>query len=248
MTATVDIADASITTTMHGAVAVLSWQRSAKRNAIDSAFADQLASVLREVAESSSAIVLWPQPQFCSGWDIGELQKIDPSTPTGIDRVLTSGRSLLETIDTISAYVVAVVDHVALGFGLAVLAACDYVVSASDATFQLPEIELGLVPSAVLADLTTAIGQRNALRLALGTPADAGTVRDMGLVDDIADEGSLAESVHALVGRLGAIPAPALKSMRELSRRLDHATESERIAIGESFTRSQFLTNVGATR
>ncbi|WP_428028046.1 3-hydroxyacyl-CoA dehydrogenase NAD-binding domain-containing protein [Altererythrobacter sp.] len=122
---------------------------------------------------------------FFAGADITEFGK----TP--------QGPSLPEVCDAIEASdkpVVAAIHGTALGGGCEVALACHYRIAVPSAKLGLPEVKLGLIPGAAGTQrLPRLIGAEAALPMvAIGNPVPAAKALKIGLVDQLADEGSLA--------------------------------------------------------
>ena len=114
--------------------------------------------------------------------------------------------------------VVAALHGTALGGGFEVALTAHYRIAVPSAKCGLPEIKLGLLPGAGGTQrLPRLIGVEKALDVILsGTPFGAREAKDMGLVDELAEEGKLHESALAFARRLIAEKAPLEESARPL--------------------------------
>ncbi|MFI9407019.1 enoyl-CoA hydratase/isomerase family protein [Nocardia sp. NPDC052316] len=169
-----------------GAAATLTLNRPDRRNAIDSALITALHRALDVVERSPEVRVLrlgHRGPWFCSGMDFDDL---DGSAEPAVD----AGEffAVLERIACGDVATIAVVGGQVAGGGVGLVAACDTVLAASDATFALPEALWGLLPAAVYPFLRRRIGPGPARHLALSartlTAVDAAR---LGLVDEVSD-------------------------------------------------------------
>ncbi|MGE0315699.1 MAG: enoyl-CoA hydratase/isomerase family protein [Lautropia sp.] len=98
---------------------------------------------------------------FCAGADLRD--RPDPETPGDF---LEHNRITRETTNAIrecAKPVVAAVNGAALGAGLGLVAACDVLYAAEEATFGMPEINVGLAGGAAM--LRTLFGRSTARRL-----------------------------------------------------------------------------------
>jgi (3,5-dihydroxyphenyl)acetyl-CoA 1,2-dioxygenase len=98
---------------------------------------------------------------------------------------------------------VAAVDGFAIGGGMQLLLAFDYVIAASDAYFSLPAAQEGIVPGAANFRLTRAFGPRLARQVILGGRriwASEPAARLM--VDEVAELPDLAEAIERSLDRL----------------------------------------------
>jgi enoyl-CoA hydratase/carnithine racemase len=135
-----------------GAVRVLTLNRPQVRNAID----DELQFALLEELERSAAdrslrglVLTGSGSAFCAGGDISGMQArfSDPAGPSvaGWQRLRRTQR-LIASLRDIGLVTVAAVNGPAVGIGLDLALACDFVVMAESAFVATAFIERGLVP------------------------------------------------------------------------------------------------------
>jgi enoyl-CoA hydratase len=108
--------------------------------------------------------------------------------------------------------VIAAMNGHALGGGAELSLACDLRILSGKASFGFPEIALGLFPGAGGSQrLPRLVGPHLAKRLMIeGERLSAGTARELGLVDLVADEAEFAAVVAAQARRLAAKPTAAI--------------------------------------
>src|SRR6267143_282909 len=108
-----------------------------------------------------------------------------------------------------------------LGAGFELALACDLRVAASNASFGLPEVRVG-VPSVIQAALLPPlIGPgRAAEMLLLGTPVDATRALGWGLVNRVVEPGALAAAVDETLAMLLACAPGAVRAQKALMIRL----------------------------
>ena len=182
----------SVTTERHDNVLVvlvnnppvnaLSWH---VRQGLSDGFAEGLAD------EAVEAIVLrCGGSTFIAGADITEFGK----PPQGPDF-----NSVLNMIEGASKPVVAAIHGTALGGGLETALVCHYRIAVPSAKLGVPEVKLGLLPGAGGTQrLPRLVGVEAAATMcSLGEPVPATKAKDMGLVDALAGETSLAEDAIA---------------------------------------------------
>jgi thioesterase DpgC len=98
---------------------------------------------------------------------------------------------------------VAAVDSFAIGGGLQVLLAADYVLAASDAYFSLPAAQEGIIPGAANFRLGEITGPRAARQvILLGRRIEATDPDARLLADEVVDPGALGAASAAAVARL----------------------------------------------
>lgn len=149
-----------VESSMEGAVGRLTLRRPEKRNAISHAVADQyLAAIDRFLQAGVSIVVLRAEGRvFCAGADLEEATR-DPLNP--------ATERILDAMMRQPLFWVAAVQGPALGAGVSLLSVCPLVVLSDTAWLSLPEVEIGLMPTAVMAYLEPLAGPRAALELGL---------------------------------------------------------------------------------
>lgn len=230
---------------VHGAVATLTWRNSARRNAIGIAVARRLTAELEALADREDIAVVHLDSEsgpFCSGFDLTEVADLLVRDEAGRAEFFSAGRGLMATLGRSPQVLVATPREYALGFGCAVLARCDVVLTADDTTFGIPEIRAGVVPATVLPDLMAVMSSRTVLNWAIDghrrTAAEArlaGLVTHVVTVDRFADEArrlftdlvehkELITATKAAVSTVGAAPIGERASVA-VALALDHAAQ-----------------------
>ena len=143
---------------------------------------------------------------FIAGADITEFGK----PPQGPDF-----NAVLNMIESASKPVVAAIHGTALGGGLETALVCHYRMAVPSAKLGVPEVKLGLLPGAGGTQrLPRLVGVEAAATMcSLGEPVSASKARDMGLVDALAGEATLAEDAIAFAREMiahGPRPTRAL--------------------------------------
>ncbi len=207
MSLSVEIADA---------IAVLTLDRPAQRNALDDVTMRLLANTLAELAENDQvrAVVLTATGDkvFCAGVDLGAFAARMPSGPD--DDWYALGPFLR------SVYpkpVVAAVNGIAVAAGLELLLSCDVIVAAEHASFGIPEVKRGLIAAGGGTDLPRRLPLAIALEMGLtGERIDAARAYNLGLINRVLPAAEvLPEAIR--VAKLIAANGPlALRLTKEL--------------------------------
>jgi crotonobetainyl-CoA hydratase len=173
-----------------GPVRVLTLNRPHALNALDTRLGAALGDAIQAAdADPSVAclILTGSGPRaFSAGGDLKEI--------AGGDRDGANGaRAITRALRTRPAKpLIAAVNGLAYGGGMELMLACDLVVASTQARFALSEVTLGVLPAGGgLTRLPQIVGNRRALQLVLtGTPIDAATGLDWGLINEVvpADE------------------------------------------------------------
>ena len=142
---------------------------------------------------------------FCSGQDLAEL----PDRVSGVDvraRLTADYLPVVQAIATLEKPVLAAVNGVAAGAGLALALACDLRLAAETATFVQAFVRRGLVPDAGASYfLPRLVGLGRALELTLlGDPVSAADADRIGLVNRVVPDAELMPAALELAARLAA--------------------------------------------
>lgn len=212
-------------------VATIVLDRPDALNSLEATLKRDLASALREAGRDPAvrAVVLTGAGRaFCAGQDLRE--RLAPgATPLDVE-VRTRFNPLVLALRRLEKPVVAAVNGVAAGAGVALAFACDLRIAASSASFVLAFGRIGLVPdSGASWFLPRLVGaSRAAELLLLSDPLPAAEALRIGLVNRVVPPEALADEAHALAVRLasGAPRAMAL-TKRALDRALDQGLEAQ---------------------
>ncbi|SNS58641.1 3-hydroxyacyl-CoA dehydrogenase [Sphingomonas laterariae] len=162
-------------------------------NALGFAVRDGLAKALDEAAADpavKAVVIRCDGRTFFAGADITEFggPMKDPQLP-----------ELLERLEALDKPVVAAIHGTALGGGLETALACHYRIAVPSAKLGLPEVKLGILPGAGGTQrLPRVVGVAAALEMIVGgAPIGAKKASDIGLLDRLAGEDSLAAEAVA---------------------------------------------------
>jgi enoyl-CoA hydratase len=201
-----------------GEVAVLTFNRPDKLNALSSALLERFEAVLDEVERDAAvrAVVLTGAGDraFVAGADIEEYSRQTDEEFAAYQRL---SRAVFSRIDGFPKPVVAAVNGYALGGGFEMALACDLVVASESARFGLPEGLLGLSPGGGGTQrLTRAVGPYVAARVLVAADRlKADEARALGLVADVV-EADVVDAAVALAERAAKVAPLASAEMRSL--------------------------------
>ena len=205
-------------------VVTLTLNRPEVRNALDTHIAAELKAVLHELAASRTvrAVVLTGAgPVFCAGADLKQRKGM-----TG-DEVAEHTDSIMECTKLVAALpvpIIAAINGGAYAGGLELALACDIRVAASDATFALPEVNLGVFPGAgAPLRLPQLVGKGWTKLLVLtGDRITAEDAFRINMVEVLAPAGRLMEEAGGIARRIARGNPAAVKSVKRL---IDTAVE-----------------------
>lgn len=124
----------------------------------------------------------------------------------------------------------------AIGFGLTMVASCDFVIASERAEFGFPEVQLGVPTVQGAVRMPSRVGWQNAMELLLlGDRVSADRAKEMGLVMKVVAHDELMGEANALAGRLVDKSAPlAVRATKEIARRGQEMGFGEAIRFGET--------------
>ncbi|MGH8873874.1 MAG: enoyl-CoA hydratase/isomerase family protein [Acidimicrobiia bacterium] len=137
--------------------------------------------------------------------------------------------------------VVSEVQGDAAGFGAGLVALSDIAVSAPEARFWFPEVEIDLAAVVVLTWLPRIVGRRTAFELtATGRRLTAQEARELGLVNEVAaDSGALGQTVDRVVERLLSLSGRVhleikdyLRATQDLDENRAYEEALDRLVVG----------------
>lgn len=168
------------------AVATITLDSPANRNALSSQLVGELTSHLLHAAADGDvrAVVLTHTSNtFCAGADLAESAQ-EGGPAEGIRRLV----ELLRTILTLPKPVVALVDGNVRAGGLGLLGACDLAVVGRTSSFAFTEVRLGVTPAIISLTVLPRLTDRAASRWFLtGERFDADEAARIGLVTEAVD-------------------------------------------------------------
>src|SRR5215468_1943887 len=137
-----------------------------KRNPIGPAVCGEIVHALgraRDDAAVGCVVVTGAGKVFSAGGDLCQM-----GAATAGEVPPASLVELFKTMHALGKPIVAMLNGHALAGGLGLAVACDLVIASEDAELGTPEINLGLWPMMITAEIVRSIGRKKALELMLG--------------------------------------------------------------------------------
>lgn len=208
--------------------------RPEKANALTVGMMEAMAQAIREAAaqEEVRAVVLCAPGAriFCAGVDVKE-QAPDGDVARQRERRSVALARLQDAVLDSAKPIVVAVEGAAIGAGAMLAWLADACVASVEASFSLPEIDIG-IPTFSGASIVEAVAGRSAaMDLVLtGRRMPAADARTSGLVRELAEQGAVqgrAEELAALLGAKGAQAYAQVKRWmnRGVKRALDEARQ-----------------------
>ena len=193
------------TETAHGVARVI-MNRPQVHNAFDEHLIGELTSELRHLdhdAEVRVVVLAASGTSFSAGADLNWMKRMAVYSEADNLRDAVALAGLMRTLHGMRKPTVARVQGPAYGGGVGLVACCDIAVAASDATFSLSEVRLGLIPSVVSPYVIAAIGERAARRFFLTAERfDATEAKLSGLIHEVAHADKLDDTIGRIIGYL----------------------------------------------
>lgn len=223
----------------NGAIARVTLNRPERRNA----FNDRMATELREAFEDLAhhptirAIVLAAAGSvFCAGADLQWMHADGPALETPAMRDAHHLLRMFRAIDEFPCPVIARVQGPAFGGGLGLLAVCDIVVAAEEATFGLTEPKLGLIPAVIAPFLLHKAGESFLRRYGLtGETFCASTAQRFNLAHDVVPQSHLDDRITELSEAIMQLAPCATKESKVLFHRMRSLSDKDRLALGPEY-------------
>jgi enoyl-CoA hydratase/carnithine racemase len=207
-----------IITERSGNVLRVKLNRPTKRNAMTSRMYEALADIFSEAArDERTRVVLWhgAGDSFCAGNDLEDFLKNPPGPGE------SPQARLMNALVDFDKPLVAAVQGAAIGGGTTMLTHCDFVYAGESAKFQMPFINLAVVPEfGSSCSIPARIGHIRAAELILlGLPFDARRAADLGFITQVVSDQSLLVAASETARKLAAKPAGALQASKRLMKR-----------------------------
>lgn len=225
-----------------GDVAILTLNRPAVLNALNSNVMKELVAALKEAQADRNvhAVVLTgSEKAFAAGADIKEMQSLEFP-----DVYLDDFIAGWDEVASFRKPMIAAVSGYALGGGCELAMMCDFIIATPTAKFGQPEITLGVIPGmGGTQRLVRAVGKAKAMDLCLtGRLMDAEEAERAGLVARIvAAERLLDEAVDAAT-KIASFSLPAVSMVKESVNRAFEQTLSEGLRFERRLFHSLFAT------
>jgi enoyl-CoA hydratase/carnithine racemase len=206
-----------IVTEHAGSILRIQLNRPKKLNAMTSAMYLAIAGIFNEAGnDENTNVVLWhgAGDSFSAGNDIEDFLKNPPGPGE------SPQARLMNALVNFDKPVVAAVHGAAIGGGTTMLTHCDFIYAGESTKFQMPFINLALVPEFGSSySVPARIGHVRAAELILlGTPFDARRALELGLVTQVISDKDVLARATETAGKLAAKPASALQASKRLMK------------------------------
>lgn len=201
-----------------GRAAYITMDREAKLNALDWSQLEALLESVKSLGEDDRLRVVVitgaGDRAFTAGADLNVLRQHTPETARAFITLIHEVNSGLRQLP---APVICKINGHCIGAGLEVAVSCDMRVAVDTAQFSMPEVQVGLPSVIEAALLPRLIGWgRTGELLYTGTPIDAQTALDWGLVEKICPREELDNVVDTRVQAILRAAPLAVRAQKRL--------------------------------
>jgi enoyl-CoA hydratase/carnithine racemase len=206
-----------ILTERAGSILRVTLNRPAKKNAMTSSMYVTFAEILNDAAKDEEIrVVLWTGAgdSFSAGNDLEDFLKNPPGPGE------SPQARLANALLNFDKPLIAAVKGVAIGGGTTLLTHCDFVYAGANAKFQLPFVNLGLVPEFGSSwSLPARSGYLRAAELImLGQPFGARLAAEIGLVTEVVPDARVLDTAIETAEKLATKPPAALQACKRLMK------------------------------
>ncbi len=188
-------------------MATITLNRPKSLNALNAELLHELRELLEHVSENEDIRVLIftgaGEKAFVAGADISELAEFNALEGK---QFAANGHDIMARIQNLTIPVIAAVNGFALGGGLELALACDFIYASENAKFGLPEITLGIIPGfGGTQRLPRIVGKNLAKEMIFtGRTISAEEGREMGFINKVLPLETLMEEVRKTAAAIAA--------------------------------------------
>jgi enoyl-CoA hydratase/carnithine racemase len=215
-----DAAKGGVSLAIDGGIAVITINRPQVRNAIGFKTVDGMHLALADIegSEDVAVVVLTGggDRAFVSGGDLKELAAV--RTHSEASDMARGVRTMCDRIAALPVPVIAALNGHALGGGAEVAVAADIRVAADDIKIGFSQVDLGIMPAwGGIERLTGLVGRSRAMVAVMtGRQYDAGSARDIGLIDLVYPRAAFEAEWRSLATKLAALAPGTTRAVKSV--------------------------------
>ncbi len=230
------VAEKKLLMSISDGVAIVTFNRPAQRNALDTELIEELRECLSGLSSSpdvGACVLTGAGPAFCAGADLKQRLKMTAGEQVAQLEGIFQCSNLLEQLPV---PVIAAVNGPAYAGGLELAVACDIRIAAANAVFCLSEVSLGIFPGAGSPiRLQRLVGRGQAkLMIFSGEPIGADEALRIGLVERTVPGEKLMEEALGLATRIAANSRPGVQAAKLLMNSSGEMSFSAAMALSNS--------------
>jgi enoyl-CoA hydratase len=210
-----------------GPLVRITLNRPERRNALSMQLSEELVVAFELVQRSETAKVIVIQGSggtFCAGDDITEMALWGDANQ--IMRRVRGYQRMADALADLDKVTISAVDGFAVGGGLEITMACDFVIATRRAKWGMPEVDVGITPGwGGTTRMARLIGRRMAKEInLLGALHPAARAASLGLWNRVVDDDQLQAEVEALVQ---VLLSKNQQAVRQLKFMIDKGVEAD---------------------
>lgn len=210
-------------------------------NVINIELMRELNAALDDARDAKVVVIAAQGKFFSAGVDVSEHK------PDMVKEMIDEFHTVIKKIWAIPAPTIAAVQGSALGGGMELAMACDFIVASESAKFAQPEIQVGVFPPIAALMLSRLIPRKKAFELILtGDAIDARTAERLGLVNVIASPEEFENALDAFVNRLRKLSGVVLRHAKRATRMPLRADDERLLAEIEKLYLSELMKTTDA--
>ncbi|MBK0371043.1 enoyl-CoA hydratase/isomerase family protein [Flavobacterium agrisoli] len=239
----------SIQTAIHNSIATVTFYHPLG-NSFPAALLQKLASEFDDLSQNAAVKVIVLQSKgatvFCAGASFDELLAVKNEEE---GKVFFSGFAhLILAMISCSKIIIGRVQAKAVGGGVGIIAACDYVVAASESSLKLSELSIGIGPFVIEPVVSYKIGKTNFAKMCLEAKQwhTADWAQQNGLFSKVVAKEQVDDAVLQLANELASFNPEALFEIKKIIWNETHHWKEllfERAKISGQLVLSDFTKN-----
>jgi methylglutaconyl-CoA hydratase len=212
-------------------IARVTFNRPEVHNAFNDIMIKELSMVFDDIARNPDVrvvVVTGKGKSFCAGADLNWMRRVkDYSYEDNLKESLELA-DMLYKIYASPKPIIARVNGTAIGGGTGLVAVCDIAIAAERAKFSFSEVKLGLIPACISPYVIKKCGEGKCREFFLtGERLTADKACNAGLINAVVELEGIDTFIDELVGKLVSSGPEAIKSCKELLRKVSEMSIHE---------------------
>ncbi len=214
-------------------VATLTLNRPQQLNAVSLNMACAMEKVLSEIGQDNSTkvvIITGAGRGFCSGLDINALAEASNLSAKELNKLM---QTLAFPVYNLAQPVIAAINGVAAGYGMALAMLCDMRIGSEKARFSSGYLRMGLPPDiGSTYSLPRIMGTAKAMELmVIGDTFDAAEAYRSGMLNKVVPEEDLMKEAREMATKIAKGPPLAIVQTKQAIRKGIHNSLEQQIAV-----------------
>ncbi|MDF2234794.1 enoyl-CoA hydratase-related protein [Albimonas sp. CAU 1670] len=222
MTAETEAPAGAVRRTLENGIGTLILDNPAARNAMSASLQADLIEGLKVLGADPACrviVIAGAGGHFCAGGDVKGMTTLDADNAHG---KLVKMQEMIRGVVEAPKPVIAAVEGVAVGGGMALAVACDFVVAARDARFASAFVKIGLMPDlGAMWTLTMRMGLGRARAFLMsGEVMGAEAAREGGMIEEVVDPGQALPRAQEMAAGFATMATRALARTKSYMARM----------------------------